>query len=42
VKDLKVKTRQLYDTIDALRNEQVSLQQQVTRFALIANQLNRK
>jgi len=31
MKDLKVKNRQLYETIDELRNEQVSLKEQVSR-----------
>jgi len=31
MKDLKVKNRQLYETIDELRNEHVSLKEQVSR-----------
>jgi len=31
MKDLKVKNRQLYEVIDELRNEQVSLQEQVSK-----------
>jgi len=31
MKDLKVKNRQLYETVDELRNEQVSLNEQVKK-----------
>jgi len=31
MKDLKVKNRHLYETVDELRNEHVSLKEQVTR-----------